>query len=366
MTQTPIKAEIDLAALEHNCQIAQQLAPHSRQLAMVKANAYGHGLVPVAQTLAPYVAGFGVARFSEALQLNKLDLKRDIVLMSGFLTEDELIECSKLGFTPVVHHQHQIELLQTASLPCPVKIWLKVNTGMGRLGFKLNDFARLYEQLRHNGNIAQPIGIMSHCPNADSQQKPTAEHQYQAFAQATQNYPIIKSLANSAALLSKPQTLCLDWIRPGIMLYGASPFAHLSATELGLKPVMTLKSRLIAVNELYKGDTVGYGSEWICPETMPVGVVAIGYGDGYPKPSQTTTPVLIRQQLAPIIGRISMDMLTIDLRDVTNVHVGDEVTLWGDGLPIELIARSADTIAYDLMCRVNQTQARVQFEYKKT
>lgn len=363
MTQTPIKAEIDLVALEHNCQIAQKMAPNSKQLAMVKANAYGHGLVPVATTLAPYVSGFGVARLSEALQLHKLNLGRDIILMSGFLTQEELTTCSELGFTPVIHHQHQIKLLQQAQLPYPLKIWLKIDTGMGRLGFKLHETPVIYQQLAQMTYIAHPIGIMSHCPNADTNRQPTANQQYQLLTDVIQELPVERSLVNSAALLSGKKTLSMEWIRPGIMLYGASPFDHLSAANLNLKPVMTLKSKIIAINHLQAGDTVGYGSEWVCPEAMPVGVVAIGYGDGYPQPNHAQTPIIIKDQKASIIGRISMDMLTVDLRAIDKVKVGDEVTLWGQGLPIETIAEAADTIAYDLMCRVNQTQARVHFEY---
>lgn len=365
MTQTPIKAEIDLQALTHNAQVAQSLAPSSRQLAMVKANAYGHGLVPVARALAPYVSGFGIARLSEAMQLQQLCLGRDIVLMTGFLTPEELITCSNYGFTPVVHNHQQIKLIQQTQLPYPISIWLKINTGMGRLGFHQADFATIYQQLAHCPNITQPIGVMSHLANAGTQQAPTASEQYQQLVNTIKDYPVRSSLANSAALLAHDIPADQDWVRPGIMLYGASPLSYLTADELNLKPVMTLKSKLIAINQLQAGDSVGYGSQWVCPQTMPVGVVAIGYGDGYPRGIDQKAHVIINQGAAPVIGRISMDMLTVDLTGIKNAQEGDEVILWGRDLAIETVANWADTIAYDLMCRVNQTQARVQFQYNK-
>lgn len=363
MTQTPIKADIDLQALAHNASVAQSLAPQSQQLAMVKANAYGHGLEPVAKSLAPYISGFGIARLSEASQLQALKLNKDIVLMSGFLTEDELMACAQNGLTPVIHNQHQLSILQQIQLPCPINIWLKINTGMGRLGFHRTQFAALYEQLAKNSNIRHPIGVMSHLANAGTRQPPLAKQQYQKLKSTIHGYPVKTSLANSAALLTQDIPQDQDWVRPGIMLYGASPVDYLTAHELNLKPVMTLKSKLIAINQLNQGDTIGYGSIWQCPESMPVGVVAIGYGDGYPRNITPNTPVRIREQYANIIGNISMDMLTVDLRGVKHAKIGDEVTLWGQHLPIEMIARSAGTIGYDLMCRVNQTQARVHFQY---
>lgn len=365
MTQTPIKAEIDLQALTHNAQIARSLAPDSHQLAMVKANAYGHGLVPVARALAPYVSGLGIARLSEAMQLQQLSLGRDIVLMTGFLTSQELITCAEYGFTPVIHNSQQIRLIQQTKLPYPISIWLKINTGMGRLGFHQADFANVYDQLAQCPNIQKPIGVMSHLANAGTHNSPTASQQYQQLMTAIRSYPIVTSLANSAALLAHDIPADQDWVRPGIMLYGASPLSYLTADELNLKPVMTLKSKLIAINQLQAGDSVGYGSQWVCPETMPVGVVAIGYGDGYPRGIDHQASVIINNCSAPIIGRISMDMLTIDLRGITDAQEGDEVTLWGHELPIETVANWADTIAYDLMCRVNQTQARVQFQYNE-
>jgi len=344
------EARLDLAALQSNLQRVRELAPQSRVMAVVKANAYGHGLVRAGRALAEHTDAFGVSSGEEAWALRMAGLKLPITLLEGFFETDEfdLIDEHRLDLT--IHHVWQVNALAKASLKQPVDIWLKLDTGMHRLGLAPELLQEAVDHLRASANVGR-IGYMTHLANADDGGDETTKEQLRLFSETTAGLEGERSIANSAGIVAWPDSRS-DWVRPGIMLYGVSPMVGKQGSEHGLKPVMTLRSRLIAVNYLKKGDRVGYGGTWTCPEDMPVGVVAIGYGDGYPRHAREGTPVLVRDQLVPLIGRVSMDMITVDLRRVVQPRVGDPVTLWGEDLPIELIAEASGTIGYELLCGV--------------
>jgi alanine racemase len=345
---------IDLGALRHNLAVARKAAPNSRIMAAVKANGYGHGLVRVARALGDADA-FGVAAINEALELRQAGITKPIVLLEGFFHADELELIAQHGLEVALHHLPQLEALEQFNFAAelPVTVWIKIDTGMHRLGFPPEQVAAVRERLLTLGGRVRLRGFMTHFANADDRNDPTTLRQLEQFAMATASYSGERAIANSAGLLGWPQSHA-DWVRPGIMLYGASPFTGRTGAQEGLRPVMTLHSELIAVNSLKKGDAVGYGGTWVCPEAMKVGVVAIGYGDGYPRHVPTGIPVLVNGKRVPLVGRVSMDMITVDLRSQPDACVGDPVVLWGEGLPVEEITESAGTISYDLLCRITR------------
>lgn len=349
----PTKIHINLDALHHNIQVVRQYAPTSKIVAMVKANAYGHGLPIIAPALAKENVMLGVACIDEALTIRALGVASDILLVEGFFSVDELPLIQQQHFSVVIHSFHQLELLEKAYLTTPITVWLKIDTGMHRLGFLPTEFSQAWQRLQQCAWVKQPIVIMSHFSTADEISRPLAVEQLHCFEQLTQDYVSAKSLANSAAILALPQTH-YEWVRPGLMVYGVSPFAEYSAEHYGLKPVMTLKSELIALRQCQQGERVGYGATWVCPETTLLGTVAIGYADGYPRQAHSGTPVLVGNQMVPLVGRVSMDMLTVDLRTYPQAQIGDAVTLWGEGLPIEKVAAMADTIPYPLLCNISE------------
>ena len=354
----PARACIDLTALKHNFNRVKQAAPGSRVMAIIKANAYGHGLLDVARSLADADA-FGVAMLEEAIALREAGFDRRIVLLEGAFDAGEFMLISGYRVDVVVHHRSQLEMLEQARLARPLDVWLKLDTGMHRLGFPPAAVADVVQRLKHVGQVGS-IFFMSHFACADEQDHPSARDQLQRFHEATDDLAGERSLANSAGILGWPAAR-FDWVRPGIMLYGSSPLSGATARQLDLHPVMTLETRLIAVNEHRQGEAVGYGGDWVCPESMPVGVAAIGYGDGYPRHLPSGTPVLVNGRPAALAGRVSMDMVTIDLRSMPEAAVGDTVTLWGRGLPVDDIAGRAGTIAYELLCGIS---ARVSRQYR--
>ncbi len=359
------QAVIDLSALRHNFYYAKQVAPESKVMAVVKANAYGHGLPEVAEAL-QMADGFAVANMSEALLLREVIHEKSITVFQGVLHADQLTQCVEQQLWPVIHDEHQLSMLAAYPGKGPLNIWLKLNTGMCRLGFACADSQRIYQQLKTLPFINN-VRLMTHMACADEGARDNGGFttlQANRFDKAVKSIAAEHSLANSATLLAWPH-LQRHWVRPGIMLYGASPFITDNALATELKPVMRLESRLIAINHCKQGERVGYGAKWLCPQDMSVGVVAIGYGDGYPRHAKAGTPVLIRGQRVPLIGRVSMDMITIDLSTVV-AEVGDKVVLWGkdiDGtvLTAEEVAAQADTIAYELYCGV---YGRVSYLYQ--
>ena len=352
------RAVINLSALRHNLSISRRHAPDSRIMAIIKANGYGHGSVAVAQALHQADA-FGVACLDEAINLREAGISQPIVLLEGVVHGADLNLVRGYELEVVIHHQLQIDLLEQDKGRA-IPVWLKVDTGMHRLGVAPEQTGEMLQRLKELGTVATPIRLMTHLANADDRQDDTTPRQLERFDVATAGFALESSIANSAGILGWASSH-RDWVRPGIMLYGVSPFVDSQAADHELQPVMTLQSELIAVNRHQQGDPVGYGGAFRCPEKMSIGVVAIGYGDGYPRHAPTGTPVLVNGQRVPLIGRVSMDMICVDLRDCPNARIGEPVILWGSALPVEEIAARAGTIGYELLCRVTQ---RVPFEYQ--
>jgi len=344
----PASVVINLAALQSNFQRIRQLAPRQRIMAVVKADAYGHGIVRVARSL-PYADAFGVACLEEARQLRDAGIRQPIVLLEGPFSADELPPIQQLGLEMVIHHPEQFAMLEAAHPEQQIRTWLKIDTGMHRLGFAPGDAAAAREKLLSLECIGRDLRLMTHLASANDPEDALTRRQLQTFADCTQGMVEERSIANSAAILDWPDSHA-DWVRPGLLLYGISPNPARDSLAEGLQPVMTFRSQLISVKQLKAGDTVGYGATWACPEDMPVGIVAAGYGDGYPRHARSGTPMLVNGRRAGMIGVASMDMLAVDLRNVPAARVGDPVVLWGEGLPVEEIAACAQTIPYELLC----------------
>jgi len=351
---------LSTANLLHNLEAIRTQAPKSKILAMVKANAYGHGIRSVSQRLQGFVDAFGVASIDEAMALRQAKVVTPITLIEGVFAPEELELAAEQGFSVVFHSEHQVRWLTQTKLSTKLKAWLKINTGMGRLGFSSEAGAVAMKALSESASIEQPVGIVSHFACADDPKHWLNAKQIAMFTSFAEQYPGEKSLCNSAGIFAFPK-VHFDWVRPGLALYGASPINGVTAESLGLKPVMTFKTEIIAVQKFKRGESVGYGAGFVCPEDMPVGIASVGYGDGYPRLVSRGTPVLIDGERCPIIGRIAMDMAAVDLRPCADAIVGDKVTLWGEGLPVEELAEHSDRVSYDLLTGV---QNRVRFEWK--
>jgi len=345
----PIQARIDLSALEHNLQLARR-ATGARIMAVIKAAAYGHGLLRAAEALNA-ADGFALLDVNEAVHLREAGFRQTILLLEGFFTPDDLPLVAEYDLACVIHSPHQIAMLDNFPRRGRLQVWLKVNSGMNRLGFAPRDVCAVMEKLKAHPAVCD-ITLMTHFSHADEAAGVAA--QLEVFNALAAPYRVARSLANSAALLRYPATHA-DWVRPGIMLYGASPFAQgngeqPSAQQLGLRPVMTLHSEIISVRELKVGERIGYGGMFRAEAAMRIGVVACGYADGYPRHAPTGTPVLVEGRRTRILGRVSMDMLSVDLSALPAADVGSGVTLWGAGLPVEQVAHAAGTISYELLC----------------
>ncbi len=386
-----VVAHINLQALKHNLRQVKKIAPDKEIVSVIKSNAYGHGVLPVARAL-EYSDYFAVARLSEAIYLRKQAIDKPIILLEGVYSLDEYRECFNLKLIPVIHSlqqfyslkkfiAEQLTLLSFRNKDDIFQYWFKLDTGMHRLGLsaddvdcllvKETDFFNFSSSSRHRLSA-----VISHFCCADEINNTYNQQQIEQYNQYYRKFinvfgydPKIlrKSMANSAAILSLPQAY-FDLLRPGIMLYGVSPFAMAGEEENALHQqllaVMTLSAPVIAIKHLNKGDCLGYGASWCCPEDMTIAIIAIGYGDGYPRHAQPGTPVLIKGVKLPLVGRVSMDMICVDLSNLKNtsiiINVGDSAILWGDGLPIEQIAQHASTIAYELLCQIT---SRVKFDY---
>ena len=345
-----VTASIDLDALQHNFAVVRRHAPHSKIIAVLKANAYGHGLLPVAHTLARADA-YAVARVEEALVLRANGFTKPILVLGGFFSAEALPLLATHDLQTTIHTREQLALLEQAHLPAPIKVWLKLDTGMNRLGLRAEELPAFIERLTRCKNVVQPFNLMTHFSQSDEQDGPATQLQIAEFNRLTAHLPGERAMANSAGILAWPDSRS-DWIRPGIMLYGASPFGGQLASEHDLRPVMTLKSQLIATRACKQGENVGYGGHWVAPHDTILGVVAVGYGDGYPRMAPEGTPVLVNGRRVPIVGRVSMDMITVDLGPGAHDKSGDEVTLWGEGLPVEQVAEKIGTIPYELLTRL--------------
>jgi alanine racemase len=356
----PIRATIDLAALRHNLSVARQHAQGARIWAVLKANAYGHGLLRCAQTLAaasPAVDGFALIELESAIRLREAGLQQPLLLLEGFYSPDELPLFAEYRLTPTLHSLSQVKTFVSTPLTAPLPVYLKLNTGMNRLGLNADELP-VALQLLHACKAG--ITLMTHFADADSlPDKPGVTEQMHTLDGLLKtidpaNWSGNLCLANSAALLRYPETTCAaqqGWVRPGLMLYGCSPFPQQqSAASLGLHPVMTLRSELIAVRRIAAGERVGYGGAFVAARDMRIGIVACGYADGYPRHASTGTPVLVDGQRTRLLGRVSMDKLCVDLEPTPLAEVGTPVTLWGEGLCADEVATAAGTISYELLC----------------
>jgi alanine racemase len=351
-----VGATIDTGALRHNLQIVRRRAPKSRVMAVVKANAYGHGLINVARALDSADA-FAVARLDEGLALRDAGITAPVLLLEGVLDREQLEAAARAGFELVVHSPEQIELLSAAPAGARFKVWLKLDSGMNRLGFKGRAFQSAHAALSALPVVEGPVNLMTHLACADTPDLPTTAEQLMVFAAATRSLAGERSIENSAGLLGFPDAQA-DWVRPGLMLYGVSPFAGSTGADHELRPVMTLHSRLMAVKDLSVGEQVGYGGDWTATRPTRLSIAAVGYGDGYAHSLSSGTPVLVNGERACLAGRVSMDMIAIDVTDLKEPPaIGDPVILWGEGLPVEEVALWAGTIPYELLCGVSQRVA---------
>ena len=372
----PAIATINSAALRHNIQLIKSFAPNQKLLAMIKANAYGQGLLPAAHILADQVDGFGVARLREALEIQETGYTGKILLVEGFFDREELLKTLSRRFDSVIHCYEQLELLEQVAkeweeeqqkgfwkrktkIYFPINVWLKIDTGMHRLGVHPEQVDEFYQRLK-KCPLVESISFVSHFSRADELDCGYTEKQISTFEQATQSYPEHdRSISASSGILYWKQAH-YEWVRPGIIMHGISPHYE-PITHLGFQPVMTLSSSLIAVRTHKAGEPVGYGGTWVSQKETKLGVIAMGYGDGYPRNAPEGTPVLINGRKVPIVGRVSMDMLTVDLGANSQDKVGDEAIFWGKDLLIEEVAKHIGVISYELITKLTP---RVIFEYK--
>jgi alanine racemase len=342
----PIHATISLPALRHNYAVAKRIASRSKVLAVVKANAYGHGLERAARALKDQADGFGILELDGAARLRDMGCRQPIVLLEGFFAPDELATISDEDLGAVVHSDEQLRMLETAKPAKPLDVFFKLNTGMNRLGFPIAKAHKALERLKASG-AAKSITLMTHFAVAELFDG--VNDAMRRFNSATEGLAMPRSLANSAAIFAHPETHG-DIVRQGIALYGATPFADRTARQMGVKPAMTLAAELIAIQDLTPGEAIGYGATFRAEQSMRIGVVACGYADGYPRHAPSGTPVMVDGVITQTAGRVSMDMLTVDLTPVPNAKVGSPVELWGDNVPIDDVATSAGTVGYELMC----------------
>jgi alanine racemase len=347
-----IRAIIDTQALRHNLNVVRARAGKARVIAVVKANAYGHGLASAALALQEADA-LAVARLEEGLALRAAGVSNRIVLLEGIFAESQLEDAAHEQLDLVVHDALQIELLERSGLAARFALWVKIDTGMNRLGFAPRDCHSALARIARLVPAARELRLMTHLACANERNDAVTAAQIGCFREATRGLGYETSIANSAGLFGAVPLGC-QWARPGIALYGASPFEDTSAAELGLRPVMTLMTSVIAVRQVTAGESVGYGAAWRAQRDAVIAIVAAGYGDGVPRSFSSGTPLLINGARAPVAGRISMDMLAVDVSACTPVKVGDPAVLWGSGLPVEEVARHAGTIPYELLCSVSQ------------
>ncbi|XLY88461.1 alanine racemase [Ectopseudomonas mendocina] len=347
----PARALIDLDALRHNYQLARELSG-ARALAVVKADAYGHGAVRCAQALESEADGFAVACIEEALALREAGIRAPILLLEGFFEAAELALIDQHDLWCVIHAQWQIEAIEQAQVGRPLTLWLKLDSGMHRVGLHPSEYQQVYRRLLASGKVSK-IVLMSHFARADEPECGRTAEQLAVFQQAREGLAAEVSLRNSPAVLGWPQVPS-DWVRPGIMLYGATPFEQAQEQAARLLPVMTLESKVISVRELPAGEPVGYGARFVSERPTRVGVVAMGYADGYPRHAPTGTPVMVDGQPTRLIGRVSMDMLTVDLTDLPQAGLGSRVELWGKQVLASDVAMAADSIPYQIFCNLRR------------
>jgi alanine racemase len=361
-----IRALVDTAALRHNLGTIRAYAPGAKVMAVVKANAYGHGLVPTVLALADADC-FAVARLEEGLALRNAGVRAPIVLLEGVFNAEQLAEAAEQGFDLVVHDPLQIELLEAHRGTMRFAVWIKIDTGMNRLGFRPEAFPDALRRLRALTVPALELRVMTHLARADEIDKPMTSMQVTRFQTAlleadvaTGSNRMATSIGNSAAILGWPDAQG-DWVRPGLALYGVSPFAGETAYSHGLKPAMTLETTVLTVRKVKRGESVGYAGAWRAERDSTIAILAAGYGDGLPRHLANDTPVLVGETRHGLVGRVSMDMIAVDVTDAPQVSTGSKAVIWGEGLPVEEVAEHAGTIPYELLCGVSQ---RVPIELK--
>ncbi len=344
----PIRATISASAFAHNLAIARRQAGDSKIWAVIKANAYGHGLLRAARALEG-ADGFAILDLEEAARLRDGAVRKPLLMLEGFFKPQDVPLLAEYGLTPVIHNLEQVEMLEKAKLASPIDCYLKVNSGMNRLGFTVDNVRLAWNALHAHAGV-RSITMMTHFADADG---PTGVvPQLEWFSSIVQPFEAPRCVANSAALLRYPAQARAAWVRPGIMLYGCSPFADQSADALGLKPAMTLTTEIIAIQNLQAGERVGYGLSYEAAGEMTIGIVACGYADGYPRHAPSGSPVLVSGQRVRTIGRVSMDMIAVDLSEVPEAYIGTPVTLWGEGLSCDEVAAAAGTLSYELLCKL--------------
>ena len=360
------RARIDGRALRHNLGRARQLAPGCRVMAVVKSNAYGHGLTEVARALAGRVDAFAVATLQEGIDCRAAAPAASVTILSGLQRPEDLTVCAQQRLHPVLHDEQHLQWVERHRAEMKaLNPWLKIDTGMHRLGIAPAQLSDAIARLQRCG--VKRMRLMSHLANADDVGDAYTDMQLQRFKRATDELNAARSLANSAAVMKWPRTH-FDWVRPGIMLYGGSPLLGVHGPALDLQPVMRLEAKLISVKRIRQGDTVGYGGDFTAPKAMRIGIVGFGYGDGYPRSvdrgdhgnhSNGGPAVLIDGKRAPLLGRVSMDMLTVDVSACDDARIGSTVTLWGDGLSVDEVATWNGGSAYELLCKISERVARV-------
>lgn len=361
----PTFLHIDIPALMHNFNEINKIAGSAKIIAMVKSNAYGCGLDHITQALTNQVGAFGVACLAEALAIRGFGLKDQCLIFQGVYTPDEWQIAAQHGFEVVLHHRPQLEWLLAKPLSKPVKIWLKMNTGMHRLGFSVNVFEELVAALKNCPWVDPSLGLMTHFACADEPEHELNVGQMQLWQKISKNWQGPLSACNSAASFSF-SNVHGSHLRPGLILYGVSPFADKTVQELRFTPVMRYHSAIFVIHEFPANVSIGYGASYITPKPSRIGMVAVGYGDGYPRHVQPGTKVWINGQLAPIVGKISMDMMAVDITNCTGIQLGDLVELWGEHLPIEYVAKQANTIPYEIMCQVCPRERILDFYSKES
>ncbi|WP_101759379.1 alanine racemase [Oceanicoccus sp. KOV_DT_Chl] len=348
----PAKAEINLKALLHNYRLAEELSNAGQCLPVVKANAYGHGAVAVATALADVAPALGVACIEEAIELRQAGIKLPILLLEGPFSADEIAEAASLNFWLMLSTSQQVDWVCQNATAAPLTVWLKVDTGMHRLGVTISQAAECYRRLEACNHVQGDMVLASHFASADDLNSSSPKLQLKRLQQLNQPLGAELSMANSPGLLGWPDSR-LQWNRPGFMLYGNTPFSCSHPQADLLQPVMSLSSAVIALREVAIGEAVGYGETWRAERHSIIATVAIGYGDGYPRHAKNGTPVAINGQRATLVGRVSMDMITVDVTDIPSVKLGDEVLLWGESITANEIAQWADTSAYELLTRMS-------------
>jgi len=352
----PLKAFINQASLQHNLATVKQLAPYSKIMSVVKANGYGHGLINVARGLNES-DGFAVLTLNEAIDLREHGFEQDILLLEGAFEAYEISIAAKMHFNLVVHNLHQLQMIEKLKLNRPLDIHFKINTGMNRLGFNPQEAKEILKTLQNKSHF-KSITLMTHFATADEPRG--VDWQLSVFDDIAKPFNFSRSVANSASIVNFKKTH-LDWVRPGIMLYGASPIMGHKSSTLNIKPVMQLKSKIIAIQNLSKNDSVGYGESFKAKKDMRIAVVACGYADGYPRHAPTGTPVYVEGKKTSTVGRVSMDMLYIDITDIPHASISSDVELWGEHVPVDDVAEKSGTVGYELLCAISASK-RVPIE----